>query len=375
MLVEAQYFQGAEPLQLRDGNDLTVYERVGSNSMPVTDEERLEQIRRERRGRNGFDQLAAVRATLEDFDMEAIVAAFAARGIEIDESKLESYELATRENKELVPTNAGILLFGKNPNDFLPDAYFRGIRYPGADKGGNALDSAEWNGMSLLRGADEIERFIARNTGMAQTIPGRTRREIPHYESGLLREILHNAIAHADYSRQGQHLNVSVFGDHMLVDSPGKLPSGMSFQALEDGVSLARNRAIMSILHVIGYVEKHGTVYAKAVAAAEEGYPMPQWSEPGPLVRVTLKPHPRALADVGSAPKVKQRRNREDEVYEHLLRFGDKTAADLAEEIDLSGRQTRTYLKRLEGAGRVRPVGANPNDPNRIYQAVREVGG
>ena len=134
MLVEAQYFQGAEPLQLRDGSDLTVYERVGSNSMPVTDEERLEQICRERRGRNGFDQLAAVRATLEDFDMEAIVAAFAARGIEIDESKLESYELATRENKELVPTNAGILLFGKNPNDFLPDAYFRGIRYPGADR-------------------------------------------------------------------------------------------------------------------------------------------------------------------------------------------------------------------------------------------------
>src|SRR5690349_8746847 len=34
VLVEAQYFQGADPLQLKEGDKLTVYERVGSTSMP-----------------------------------------------------------------------------------------------------------------------------------------------------------------------------------------------------------------------------------------------------------------------------------------------------------------------------------------------------
>jgi predicted HTH transcriptional regulator len=369
VLVDAQYFQGAEPLRLKEGNKLTVFERVGSNSMPVTDNERLEQIRRERRGRDGFDQLAAVGATLEDLDLEAITEAFAIRNVVIDESKFESYELARRENNRLVPTNAGVLLFGKNPNDFLPDAYFRGIRYPGPNKGGDALDSAEWKGMSLLRGADEVERFIARNTGTAQTIPGRTRREIAHYEPGLLREILHNAIAHADYSRHGQHLNVSIFSDHLLVDSPGKLPAGMSFEYLEAGVSVARNRAIMGILHAIGYVEKHGTVYAKALAAAEQDYPLPVWEEPGPVVRVVLRPHPRAL-NVEEPPK-RQRRDRTTEIVEYLEGHGETTVAELSEAIGISTRQVRNYIQRLEKASRVEPTAHGPRDPRRAYRLAR----
>jgi ATP-dependent DNA helicase RecG len=364
VLVEAQYFQGADPLQLKEGDKLTVYERVGSTSMPVTDDERLEQIHRERRGRDGFDQLPATGATLETLDVEAIKEAFAARGIEIDEAKLESYELATRQNNELIPTHAGILLFGKDPTDFLPDAYFRGIRYPGVDKSGDALDSAEWNGLPLLRAIDEVESFIARNTGTAQTIPGQKRRNIPHYEPALLREILHNAIAHADYSRRGQHLNVSIYSDHLVVESPGKLPAGMSVEYLKAGVSVARNRAIMSILHALGYVEKHGTVYAKAVSAAEAGYPIPEWSEPGPIVRATLQPHPKA---VDEPPRRSRRHDRTPEVIE-FLKAGEKSAVELSELLGVSSRQLQRILKAMEEADQIETNGLPKNSPNLRYR-------
>lgn len=371
VLVETQYFQGAEPLALKEGDKLTVYERVGSTSMPVTDDQRLEQLRRERRGRDGFDQLPAMGATLEDLDVEAIKRSFAGQGIEIDDAKLESYELATHQNGELVPTHAGILLFGKDPTTFLPDACFRGIRYPGADKSGDALDSKEWNGLSLLAAIEEVENFIARNTGTAQTIPGQRRRDIPHYEPALLREILHNAVAHADYSRHGQHLNVSIYSDHLIVESPGKLPSGMSVKHLEAGVSLARNRALMNVLHALGYVEKHGTVYAKALAASKEGYPIPEWSEPGPILRVTLQPHPKALLDAkGGSSKPKQRWNREDEILAHLQQHGEATAANLAEAFEISERQVRNYLSRLEKAGKIQPTAKPLNNPKRAYQAL-----
>jgi ATP-dependent DNA helicase RecG len=367
VLVEAQYFQGVEPLKLKRGSDLIVYERVGSNSMPVTDEVRIEQIRRERRGLSDFDQLAVPGATIEDLDMDAVVAAFGARGVEVDESKLESHELAKRENGKLIPTYAGILIFGKDPNGFLPDAYLRAIRYPGSDKSGDALDSAEWRGMSLLQGVEIVERFIARNTGTAQTIPGAARRDIPHYDPSLLREILHNAVAHADFSRQGQNLNVSIFNDHMIVDSPGKLPSGMSFQALEDGVSLARNRAIMNILHSIGYVEKHGTVYAKARAAAAEGYPIPKWSEPGPLVRVTLKPHPSALSEERRAPMRLGKDDRAEEIL-GLLAKGERSAAEIGESLRLTSRQAQRLLKGLEIDGVIETNGASRTSPKLRYR-------
>jgi ATP-dependent DNA helicase RecG len=368
VLVDAQYFQGAEPLKLKDGKDRVVYQRVGSTSVPIKDEGLVEQIRRERRGRDGFDQLPAVGATVDDLDMEAIVAAFGARGIEVDESKLEGYELARQENKRLIPTYAGILLFGKDPSAFLSDAYFRGIRYPGPDKSGDALDSGEWKGKSLLAGVEEVERFIVRNTGTAQTIPGSRRRDIPHYDPSLLREVLHNAIAHADYSRQGQHLNVSIFSDKMQVDSPGTLPSGMSFEALKGGVSIARNRAIMNVLHLIGYVEKHGTIYAKALASSKEGYPVPDWSEPGPLVRVTLLPHPNA--SVAPAAKAK-RRDRTDEIVQHLELLGESTLAEMSAAIGVSSRQLRTYIRRLEDAGIVEATSAAEFDPTKRFRLTR----
>jgi ATP-dependent DNA helicase RecG len=97
VLVDAQFFQGAEPLKLKEGEHATVYERVGSNAVPVSDQDRLEQIRRERQGRAGFDQLPATGAKRDDLDLKAIKATFGRAGVEIDEAKLVSYELAVRQ--------------------------------------------------------------------------------------------------------------------------------------------------------------------------------------------------------------------------------------------------------------------------------------
>lgn len=369
VLVDVQFYQGAEPLKMREsGGKETVYERVGSNAMPVTDPGRLEQIRRERRGRDGFDQLPAHGAKLMDLDLGAIEADFAEAGIKIDEAKLETYELAIRQNDELVPTNVGILLFGGEPNRFLPDAYFRAIRYPGADKSGDVIDSAEWEGIGLLRAIDEVERFIARNTGVAQTVPGQKRADIAHYDGEVLRELMHNAVAHADYSAQGMHLNVSIYSDRLVIDSPGQMPVGMSVEQLEEGISRIRNRAIMNVLHKLGYVEKHGTAYAKATAAAERGYPLPQWTEPGPILRVTLRPHPLALSDGRGVGR--KRRDRRPEILE-LLKGEEKSPKQLVEEMgNLSPRQLRRILQGLQEEGLIAPNDAPDRSPRRKYHVI-----
>lgn len=369
VLVDAQFFQGAEPLRLKEGSKLAVYERVGSNAIPVTDAGRLEQIRRERQGHDGFDQLPPLGATFGDLNLEAVKQTFGEAGLEIDDAKLESYELAVRRNDELVPTHAGLLLFGKEPHRFLPDAYFRAIRYPGMDKGGDALDSAEWRGVPMLQAIDEVERFISRNTGIAQTLSGRKRRDIAHYHEGVLREVLHNAVGHADYSAEGLHFNVSIYSDRLVVDSPGQMPVGMSIQQLEEGISRVRNRAIMNILHRLGYVEKHGTAYAKAVAAAEHGYPLPDWTMPGPILRVTIPAHPRAIKPEPVGRSRKSDRTRE---IEELLRTGEKAAADLAQDLGMTPRQLQRLLKEMESSGRVETNGVSRNSPKLRYRLPRQ---
>lgn len=371
VLVDAQFFQGSEPLKLKEGEQLTVYERVGSSAMPVRDQDRLEQIRRERQGRAGFDQLPADGATKEDLDLEAIESAFGQVGVEIDEAKLVSYEIAVLQNDELVPTNAGLLLFGKAPNRFLPDAYFRAILYPGSDKSGDVLDSAEWPGVPLLAVIDEVERFITRNTGTAQRLEGRRREEIPYYDNEVLREILHNAVGHADYSAEGLHLNVSIYSDRLVVDSPGKMPVGMSVEQLKEGISRVRNRAIMNVLHKLGYVEKHGTAYAKAVAASGRGYPLPEWTEPGPILRVTLTPHPQSAVVDGEQSK-RERRDRRPDILE-LLKEGEKSPKELTEELgNLSLRQVRRVLRGLEEEGVIAASDAPAKSPLRKYRLVRD---
>lgn len=367
VVVGAQFFQGPEPLTMREGKKVTVYERVGSNAMPVTDEARLEQIRRERRGRDGFDQLPASGATLDDLDLEAIAGAFGQVGIEIDEGKLESFDLAVSQNGALLPTNAGVLLFGREPGRSLPDAYFRAIRYPGVDKGGDVIDSAEWTGVPLLQAIEEVENFIARNTGVAQSLPGRQRREIAHYDPEVLRELLHNAVAHTDYSAPGMHLNVSIYKDRLVIDSPGGMPVGMSVEQLKEGISRVRNRAVMSVLHVLGYVEKHGTAYAKALAASERGYPLPEWTEPGPILRVTLRPHSQATAAGTEGPK-RERRDRSGEVID-LLRAGERSPKELADALGVSARQARRILSAMLADGRIAADREGPvNNPRRRYR-------
>jgi ATP-dependent DNA helicase RecG len=366
VLVDAQYFQGAEPLKLKDGERRSVYERVGSNAVPVQDAGRLEQIRRERHGGAGFDQLPAVGATKQDFDLETLESEFGEVEVEIDDAKLVSYELAVRQNNELVPTNAGILLFGKNPTRFLPDAYFRAIRYPGKDKTGDVIDSAEWPGIALLTAIDEVEKFISRNSGTAQTVKGRRREVFPHYDGGVLREILHNAIGHADYSAEGLHLNVSIYSDRLVVDSPGRMPVGMSVEQLKEGISRVRNRAVMNVLYRLGYVEKHGTAYAKAVAAQDRGYPLPEWTELGPILRVTLRPHGQRPARTGEGKQ--ERRDRRAEIL-GLLEKGEKSPKELVNELgEVSPRQVRRILRELQQEGVVIPNEAATTSPRRKYR-------
>jgi predicted Rossmann fold nucleotide-binding protein DprA/Smf involved in DNA uptake len=122
----------------------------------------------------------------------------------------------------------------------------------------------------------------------------------------------------------------------------------------------------MSILHAIGFVEKHGTVYAKAVAASEEGYPLPEWDEPGPLVRVTLKPHPNARSE-GSASRRTRKGDRSGEITA-LLQVGEMSAAEIAEAIGMTTRQLQRLLKALQTEGRVETNGASRNSPRLRYR-------
>jgi ATP-dependent DNA helicase RecG len=142
----------------------------------------------------------------------------------------------------------------------------------------------------------------------------------------------------------------------------------MSVEQLEEGISRVRNRAIMTVLQRLGYVEKHGTAYAKAVAAAERGYPLPEWTEPGPILRVTLKPQ-RLKAET-TAGAGRERRDRRPDVL-RLLAEGEMSPKEMAAALgNISPRQLRRVLAELRDDGEIEPNEAGPQSPRRKYRLV-----
>jgi len=367
LIVEVNYFEGAEPLKIRVKDAWKVYERVGSVSL-VVDDDRLEQMRRERRGTDTLDQAGAA-VGMDALDQALIAEMFASVGLAVDEALLQSSEVARTINGKLTPSNAGLLLFGYAPQTVFQDAYMRCGRYSGTSKTHRTADR-DLTQQPLLRVIDGAERFLAEHTGEIDVaLRGMQQQSIPHYSPDVVRELLVNAIAHADYSQQAV-FSLQIFSDRLELTSPGRFPYGITEEQVRNGVSRPRNRAIVTVLRRLRYVEQSGRVWDKARQAnAEHGYPLPRWREVGLNVRVTVPVHPavhghtdEAVASAAAGgPRIEPARVRTRKEpsaraaqIRSVLADGEKTVAAVASAIGVSERQARRLLTQMSDSGLVR---------------------
>jgi len=266
------------------------YGRYGSSSR-VVDAGRLAELRRFRESRT-WDELPCPEAVRPDLDKELAERVFSDRGVEFSEAMLRTCRLLVDQGGELVPSNAGIVLFGRDrAKHFLDDARWRCIRYPGATKSSEAVNPKDFEDQTVLGGLPLVEAYIAEHGGSHRDIEGLDRKEISAFSDRVVREVLVNAIAHANYEVTGSRLDVSLYTDRMEVQSPGTWPPAYRLEDLKDGVSQVRNRAIARTLRTLRYMEEQGTAWARVQEAVIEGYPEPRWEPHGPVLRVIVPKH------------------------------------------------------------------------------------
>jgi len=158
------------------------------------------------------------------------------------------------------PTNASLLLFGRDPQRFLPSAELRCMHFHGTEiqrpvpfyrifKGGvfGQVDMA----------VDFVMSKLNRSVGTrAESIQAPVRYEIP---SEVVREAIVNAVAHRDYTSAGA-VQVSVFADRVEVWNPGTLPASLTTESLRHPHgSIPRNHRLCEGLFLARYIEKYGT--------------------------------------------------------------------------------------------------------------------
>jgi ATP-dependent DNA helicase RecG len=308
----------------------------------------------------GFEARPAPGATLNDLDIGAVDAYVASFG---DAGENWPRALAARgclsePEGGAVPTYAGILLFGRNPQRFLRNGRITLIRYPGVTMGDEfARDDASGALPAQIRRA---EAFLGANMRRGMRISGMERKEVTEYPLPVVREAVVNAVAHRDYSIRGDDARVLMFSDRMEIYSPGRLPGHVTLDNLLTE-RFSRNEAIVQVLSDMGFVERLGYGIDRMIAAMKDaGLPEPEFEETVAGFRVTLRGRGDDLVSAEPAPRWANRRldPRQERALAYLAERGSITNREFRELIpELSDETIRRLLADLVDEGLIIKIG------------------
>jgi predicted HTH transcriptional regulator len=212
-----------------------------------------------------FEEQVCSGATLEDLDAEAVRrfvrAARRHRHFPLpDETPIR--EVLTHLNllKSDLPKRAAILLFGKNPQQFMANAEIRSMHFHGEVIQRPAPDYRIFKGPLLIQVDQAVDYVLSKldiSVGTrSESTQAPTRYELP---PEVVREAVVNAVAHRDYAVAGA-IQISVFSDRMEVWNPGELLTPLTIEKLrQPHRSVTRNARVCEALYLAGYIEKYGT--------------------------------------------------------------------------------------------------------------------
>lgn len=266
--------RGLDVHTLWHNNKNTYFVRVGTQSREPTPEElgRLFQ----QRGNFRAELRPVSGATIADLDMRRLKNYFVrVREQEVpadtDDDGWKTLLFNTEIMVEDGITVSGILLFGRTPNRFLPQAGIDAAAFPGATKDYAARERISLRGpmTPLLNDDGEIVEaglveqalaFVQRNTAVTgQLEPGGARREeISAYPREAVREAVVNALVHRDYLLSSTDIEIAIYEDRMEIVSPGRLPNGITPARMLTGCRAARNQLIKDVMRDYRYLEHSG---------------------------------------------------------------------------------------------------------------------
>jgi ATP-dependent DNA helicase RecG len=276
------------------GLDGRYYWREGSQTIPIPPR-KLRQLLVEK-GMVLFESQSPPDVTYDDLDQGQIEgyaqAYYAAAKIEDWESQPGSKDILIQRgclqeiDGEMRPSYAGLLLFGRAPQRWLPAAQILSARFSGHSFGDRFVKE-EMNGsiISQLQGA---EKFLRANIQSVVRMIGLTHQEVLEYPFEAVRELIVNAIAHRDYNLQGDSIHLNIFSDRLEVTSPGGLPGPITIDNILSA-RYSRNPVIVQVLADLGYVERLGYGLDRAVTSMRQNsLNPPEFEESAGTFRVTL---------------------------------------------------------------------------------------
>ena len=102
-----------------------------------------------------------------------------------------------------------LLLFGKHPQQWLPNATILAARFSGRTQADEFIKQDI--GGTITDQIRQIEAFVRENVSKIVRLVGFEHQEHSEYPPEALRELLVNAVAHRDYNFQGDNIHLNIF--------------------------------------------------------------------------------------------------------------------------------------------------------------------
>lgn len=215
---------------------------------------------------SNYEKKPIYAASIDDLSLESIKFYLNSINLKIEVPSEELWQFFVKKGfliifgkrRMLIPTVAGLLLFGKDPETFLVQTkikadYFRGVEPV------ETIDHLDIKG-TLPKVIDETTKFFLRNMKSAMRIEGFSKVEITEYPTEALREAVRNAIIHRDYVIEGATVMVKMFRDRVIVESPGLLPRPLTLKGIRslNYKPISRNPIIARAMFDMGFIEERG---------------------------------------------------------------------------------------------------------------------
>lgn len=265
--------------------------------------------------------------------------------------------------KTQMPTNAALLLFGKDAQDRFPSSGVKCVCFNGTEKRKPSAD------MSLLDGdlfslADSALAFVKRHlrNGAGEHLEGAAASDALELPNSVIAEAINNAIAHRNYSSRGS-VQVEIYQDRVEVINPGRLHPSLTVEDLyRKHESVPPNLRIAHAMYQAKYIEALGTGITDLLLKCKKcGLKKPLIEEESGRFRIVIwRPGSENNLEIIAS-----------KIIEYLKSNPKMSVKMLSAEIGAENKDIKRALQRLRGAGLLVREGAKRNGSWRVVGLER----
>ncbi len=233
-----------------------IYIKQGSNKRLLTDNSEIMRLFQQSSNLLA-DEMEVYDTTIDDID-ERLFADYFKREFKVSfQEKGLTYEEALRAKRVLRNDKvslAGLLFFGKEPQNIKPAFTIKTVSFFGNDIAGssyrNKPEDLKGTIPELFKQSMDFLRSSLQHTQQGQGFNSIGVLEISEI---VLIELLQNALIHRDYFKNAP-IKIMIFDDRVEIVSPGKLPNSLTINDVKYGNTVIRNNQIaMFATHSLPY--------------------------------------------------------------------------------------------------------------------------